>query len=52
MSERDHYPTGTGSSMVTPYAVDGWDPALSGATASRNVVAACGVARTGVQASG
>jgi RHS repeat-associated protein len=31
-AERDDYPTGTGSPVVTRYEVDGWNPALAGST--------------------
>jgi RHS repeat-associated protein len=31
-AERDDYPTGTGSPVVTRYEVDGWNPALAGTT--------------------
>ncbi len=34
--ETDSYPTGSGSPVVTRYAVDGWNPALRGATGNAN----------------
>ncbi len=34
--ETDSYPTGSGSPVVTRYAVDGWNPALAGATGNAN----------------
>ncbi len=34
--ETDSYPTGSGSPNVTRYAVDGWNPALKGATGNAN----------------
>ncbi len=34
--ERDLYPTGSGTPTVTRYAVDGWNPALAGATGNAN----------------
>ena len=36
MTERDDYPTGSGSPTVTRFAVDGWNPALAGATGTSN----------------
>jgi RHS repeat-associated protein len=36
MAERDDYPTIPSSPTVTRYSVDGWDPALAGATGTSN----------------